>query len=411
MRVLLIHPNFPAQFRHLAQALGQDQAVTVVFATAAPRPEWEIPGVNKLVYQDPPEEAARFGELDPVARAHVKGKAVAEALLQLKARGFTPDVIYGHSGWGTTLYVKDVFPDTPFLGYFEWFYDPRGADFGFGLEKQPSFKARCRLRLKNIPILNDLQACDQGICPMAWQKSQFPKEFLNKISMMHDGIDTDFFQPAKQEGLQLSDLYLPPGTEIVSYAARGMEPYRGFPQFMESLPLILEKRPDCQVIIAGTDRVCYGPQRPDGKTYKQAMLETVRPDPERVHFVGALPYGQYKKVLQASSAHVYLTRPFVLSWSLLEAMACGCVVVGSNTGPVREVIKDGRNGFLTDFFSPGKIAERVLGVLEYPSFMGPIRSKARQTIMDRFSLKGLLPKQLRLINKIASGAAKTPLFG
>ncbi|MCF8108651.1 MAG: glycosyltransferase [Desulfohalobiaceae bacterium] len=411
MRVLLIHPNFPAQFRHLAQALGEDQAVTVVFATAAPRPEWEMPGVNKLVYQDPPEEVSGSGDLAPVARAHAKGEAVAEALLQLKARRFTPDVIYGHSGWGTTLYVKDVFPNTPFLGYFEWFYDPKGADFGFGRKKSPSFKARCRLRLKNFPILNDLQTCDQGICPMAWQKRQFPKDFLHKISVVHDGIDTEYFQPAPGKGLQIGDLQLQAGTEIVTYAARGMEPYRGFPQFMESLPLILEKRPNCRVLIAGTERVCYGPERSDGKTYKQAMLETVNLDPERVHFVGTLPYGQYKQVLQASSVHVYLTRPFVLSWSLLEAMACGCVVVGSDTEPVREVIQDGQNGFLTDFFSPKKIAERVAGVLEYPSFMAPIRRQARQTILEKYSLKGLLPKQIHSIQTIAGGAAQAPRFG
>lgn len=411
MRVIFIHPNFPAQFRHVAAALGRDSGNEVAFVTANPRTEWEIPGVNKILYKTrTPANQDSDNQQKPFAEAVQNGQAVMQVLQKLKKQGFSPDLVCGHSGWGTTIPIKDVFPDVFFLGYFEWYYNSWGGDADCGTSQGKSDRERMARRCRNGPILIDLAACDHGLSPTQWQKSQFPKEFARKICVLHDGIDTDFFKPAPGNGLSIANLQLPDAREIVTYAARGMEPYRGFPQFMESLPLILEKRPGCHAVIVGSERVCYGQRLPDGKTYKQAMLEKLELDLNRVHFVGPLPYGEYKKVLQASSAHVYLTRPFVLSWSMLEAMACGCVVIGSNTPPVQEVIRDGENGFLTDFYSPKGIAERVIGVLEYPSFMAPIRKKARVTVVEKFSLKSLLPKQLTLIHRGVFGN-KTPLFG
>jgi glycosyltransferase involved in cell wall biosynthesis len=199
--------------------------------------------------------------------------------------------------------------------------------------------------------------------------------------------------------------------KIVTYAARGMEPYRGFPQFMESLPYVLEGVRDCHVVIAASERICYGKPLPDGKSYKDMMLEKVPLDLSRVHFVGSLPYGQYRKVLQASSVHVYLTRPFILSWSMLEAMSCGCVVVGSNTGPVQEVIKDGVNGILTEFLAPKDISAKIIGALTYPSFTKEIQKRARETIEKKYALKTLMPKHLDFIKMVAYGRAKDGPFG
>lgn len=170
---------------------------------------------------------------------------------------------------------------------------------------------------------------------------------------------------------------------------------------IESLAYILERRPHCHAVIVGSDRVAYGKSLPDGKTYKQYMLEKVPLDLSRVHFVGSLPYGQYLKVIQASSAHIYLTRPFVLSWSMLEAMSSGCLIIGSDTPPVKEVIKDGVNGLLVDFFSPKEIAERVDEVMKHPTRMAEIRGQARQTIIDKYSLQQLLSRHLQLMKKLA----------
>ena len=165
-----------------------------------------------------------------------------------------------------------------------------------------------------------------------------------------------------------------------------MEPYRGFPEFIESIAYVQERRPNCHVVIVGSERVCYGRSLPHGESYKDHMLKKVPLDLSRVHFVGPLPYGLYLKVIQASDVHVYLTRPFVLSWSMIESLSTGCLVIGSDTGPVREVIRDGENGLLVDYFSPKQVADRIDEVLDHPTRMAEIRVKARQTVLERYSL-------------------------
>jgi glycosyltransferase involved in cell wall biosynthesis len=347
-----------------------------------------------------------------LVETQAKGDAPLNLCLKLKSHGFMPDVIYGHSGWGSTWFIKDVFPEARFMAYYEWYYNPEGADSLFGRNRPVSAAHAAELRMKNSVILNDLMFCDLGLSPTEWQRSQFPKSFQAKIVQLHDGVDTDYFRPNPDQKLGLPHLDLSGVDKIVTYVSRGMEPYRGFPQFIESLPHILKADKDCHVVIVASDRVCYGKPLPEGKTYKDIMLEKVHLDLSRVHFVGTLPYGEYKKVLESSSVHVYLTRPFVLSWSLLEAMACGCVIVASDTEPVREVIRDGVNGILTDFFSPEDIANKVLGALTYPSFTEEIRKRARATIEQGYALKDLLPRHIKIIEQVAHGrkAGKGP-FG
>lgn len=404
MRVLFLHPNFPAQYRHIATALGSDPKNQVVFGTKNERPEWSIPGVKKLVFKpsrEPRPETHHY--VRPLESAVLHGQAVYRAVEQLKAEGFVPDIVCGHSGWGPTLFVKDIFPKAKLLCYFEWFYHAYGSDANFDPADPLSPDDIPRIRVKNSPILIDLYSCDWGVSPTYWQQSQFPKEFHSKISVLHDGVDTEYFKPSPEAKLVLPNLDLSGVDEIVTYVARGMEPYRGFPEFIESIAYIQERRPNCHVVIVGSDRVCYGKSLPNGKTYKQEMLEKVPLDMSRVHFVGSLPYGLYLKVIQASSAHIYLTRPFVLSWSMIESMSTGCLVIGSDTAPVTEVIRDGENGLLVDFFSPKQIADRVDEVLNHPTRMAEIRAKARETALERYSLSDLLPRHLQLIKDIASG--------
>ena len=412
MRILFLHPNFPAQFRHLATSFGSDPKNQVIFATKNERPEWVIPGVQKVVYspsREPRPETHHY--VRPLENAVLQGQAVYRIAEQLKTMGFFPDIVYGHSGWGPTLFMKDAFPKAKLMCFFEWFYNARGSDADFDPTDPLSIDDYCRIRLKNAPILQDLYTCDWGLSPTHWQRSQFPPEFHNKISVIHDGVDTDYFKPIPNAKLVLPNLDLSGVDEIVTYVSRGMEPYRGFPQFIESLPYLLEKRPNCHIVIVGSERVCYGKSLPNGKTYKQEMLEKVKLDLSRVHFVGSLPYGQYLKVIQASSAHIYLTRPFVLSWSMIESMSAGCLVVGSDTPPVREVIKDGENGLLVDFFSPKQIAHKVCEVLAHPNQMGQLRTNARETVLERYALQKLLPQHLQLVKDVATGNLLQPVNG
>lgn len=405
MRVLFLHSNFPAQYRHVAIALAKDPRNQVVFGTK--NQDVNIPGIYKAIFEpnrEPHPTTHHYVRSTESAVLH--GQAVFKLCDQLRQKGFIPDIICGHSGWGPTLYIKDAFPDKPLLCYFEWFYHARGSDSDFDPNDPLNVDDLARIRTKNAPILIDLYTCDRGLSPTHWQKAQFPPEFHDKISVLHDGVDTEYFKPKPGAKLVLPNLDLSGVDEIVTYVGRGMEPYRGFPQFIESIAYIQERRPNCHVVIVGSDRVCYGKSLPNGVTYKDYMLKKVPLDLSRVHFTGSLPYGQYLQVIQASSVHVYLTRPFVLSWSMIEAMSTGCLVLGSDTAPVREVIEDGKNGLLVDFFSPQKIADRVDEVFNHPTRMAELRENARKTALERYALANLLPQHIQLIKDVASRGSK-----
>ena len=394
-RVLFLHPNFPAQFRHLAMALAQSPKHQVVYGTA--REEGQIQGVQKILYKPSREVRPETHHyVRPLESAVLEGQAVYRISQQLGERGFVPDVVYAHSGWGPGLFVKDIFPKAKFCCFFEWYYQAHGTDADFDPTDPLDADAEARIRIKNAPILLDLASCDYGLSPTQWQRHQFPPEFHSKIKVLHDGIDTEYFQPKPGAKLVLPDVNLDLSAvdEIVTYVARGMEPYRGFPQFMEAIALLQQKRPNCHVVVVGADRVAYGKKLPNGKTYKQQMLETLSLDLSRLHFTGRLPYSHYLQVLQASSVHVYLTRPFVLSWSMLESMSAGCLLVASDTAPVKEVIKDGQNGLLVDFFSPQQVCDRIQEALDHPDGMAELRTNARQTIQKTYDLAKLLPQHL-----------------
>ena len=398
MKILFLHPNFPAQFRHLATVLGQDPQNTVIYATN--RREGNIAGVNKVIYGKSREVRPETHHyVRPLESAVLEAQGVYRVLQKLKDRGFYPDIVYGHSGWGPTLFIKDIFPQATLLCYFEWYYKAYGSDASFDPSEPLSADDEARIRIKNAPILLDLVSCDRGLSPTQWQRSQFPPEFQSKIKVHHDGIDTNYFQPLPNAKLFLPriNLDLTNVTEIITYVARGMEPYRGFPQLIETISILQQKRPQCHFVIVGKNRVAYGKNLPDGKTYKEAMLEKFSLDLSRVHFTDLLPYDEYLQVLQASSVHIYLTRPFVLSWSMLEALSTGCLIVASDTAPVTEVIEDNVNGLLVNFFDPQQISDRVIEALDNPERMAAIRDRARETILENYDLANLLPQHLQWV--------------
>jgi len=402
LRVLFLHNNFPAQYRHVATHLAQEGGHQLVFGTQ--QKNGAIEGVVKAYYK-----AGR--EVKPETHHYVRnlesavlnGQSVYRMCMELKKRGFVPDLVCGHSGWGPTLYVKDAFPDTKLLSYFEWYYHARGTDADFLPENDITADDECRIRTRNAAILLDLAHCDWGLCPTKFQRDQFPKTFHNKLTVLHDGVDTDFFKPDPHAVMKVGDLDLSGAKEIVTYATRGMEPYRGFPQFVEAIAKLQRERPDMHAVIVGQDRVAYGRKLPDGKTFKQKMLEETELDASRIHFTGLLAYGDYLKVLQASHAHVYMTVPFVLSWSLIESMAAGCMIVSSDTEPVREVIKDGKQGLLVDFFDTDQLASRIAEALDMGDKQKPLRRAAREVVLKNYALKDMIQKQARLLKEIAAG--------
>lgn len=401
MKFLFIHRNFPAQFLNLVSYLSQNSENEIYFITT--REENNIENVNKIIYQVKAKtDSNTHGFLKEYEVWIQHGQAVAECALNLKKQGFVPDIIYAHN-WGGELFMKEVYPEVPYLSYLEWYSNAYGSDHAFNKNKPLSFNNLCELRIKNSPKLVDLIACDHGITPTNWQLKQYPEIFHQKISVIHDGVCTNFFHPDPEVKLVIPEinLDLSRAKEIVTYATTGMEPYRGFPQFMEAASIIQKRRPDCHIVIGGHDGSFYSGVRPDGKSYKEYMLENLSLDLSKIHFTGFLSYNNYLKVLQSSHAHIYLTYPYVLSWSLLESMSTGCLVISSDTEPVREVITDEENGLLVDFFSPQQIADRVDEVFSQPERMKIIKENARKTVQENYNIQNLLSEQLDLITRMA----------
>lgn len=407
MNILFLHRNFPAQFRHISAALASNPANTVVFITN--NDKLQLPNIKKVYYKpkrEVPQNAHRY--LKFYEESIIHAQATAEAALSLKQQGFKPDVIYGHT-WGQTMFMKDVFPDVPLLCYFEWFYNAEGGDMGFD-GKVLNIDELAKLRCKNSHLLVDLYTCDAGICPTNFQKRQFPMEFNDKIKVIHDGVDTDFCRPNPDAKFLVKDknVELTAKDEVITYATRGMEAYRGFPEFMRAAGKLLKNRPNLQIVVGGEDRVCYGPQI-FGTTYKEMMLKELPDlDLNRVHFVGGLPFNEYISLLQISSAHVYLTYPFVLSWSALDAMACGCCIVASDTQPVTEFMKDNHNALLFDFFNVDEQVAKIEYALDNRDKMQKLRHNARKTIVDNYALKDLLPQHIEYIQQTALTPSKLP---
>jgi glycosyltransferase involved in cell wall biosynthesis len=403
MRILFLHTNFPGQYRHLAHLLA-GSGHQVVFATA--NPEGSLAGVEKRLFKA--HRAVRqdiHHYVRPLEHAVLNGQASVRAMLQLKREGFAPDVVCAHSGWGAGQYVKDVFPESGLVGLFEWYYRPHGSDVDFLREAPITDDDLLRIRTKNAPILLDLVAADRRVAPTHWQRRQFPDLFQREIEVLHDGIDTEYFSPLAGARLQIARFDLRHVDEIVTYVARGMEPYRGFPEMIKAAALLQARRPRLHVVVVGADRVAYGRPLPAGQTYKQKLLaETPGLDLERIHFTGLLPFTEYRQVLRASSVHLYLTVPFVLSWSMLEAMASGCLVVGSRTPPVEEAIEDGVNGLLVDFADVEAIAAGIEAALDDPAGMAPLRRAARRTVVERYDLQRLLPRHLEILAEAAAVA-------
>lgn len=409
MRVLVIHQNFPGQFRHVVKAWSQRpgwQVIGIGQTTAPGMPELERDGKLTLIRYKPHREVSptQHHYLRRMEEAVLNGQAVARLLLKLKAKTFSPDVILAHPGWGETLNAKDVFPKARLIHFCEWFYnaprdgnglDPNwaGADIGFDPEFPATFDDRARIRTWNALHLLNLENCNAAISPTQWQKAQHPKAYLDKITVAHEGIDLDGLKPDPQARMTMPEgRVLKAGDPVVTYVARNLEPYRGFHQFMRALPAIQREHKTCHAVIVGGDDVSYGRPPADGKSWRETMLEEVagQLDVQRVHFLGKVPYADYKRVLQLSAAHVYLTYPFVLSWSMLEAMATECVVIASDTAPVREVVEDGANGRLVPMFDGPRLAKEVVQAMRLSlSERGIMREAARRAASAYGSEEGM----------------------
>lgn len=393
MRFLFVHQNFPGQFRHVASALAEN-------------PQHEVVGIGDIRSVRPghyqhsrlkvaayPSPRSGGQKTHPYLRGFEgqvrRGQKLFRAALQLKEEGFIPDVVVVHPGWGEGLFLRELFPAARHIHYCEYYFHADGGDAGFDPEFPSSTEGRAQLPFKNSAQLLGLTQCDEGIAPTQWQRSRYPKEYQPRIHVLHEGIDTSVAVPDSEAILEVDGHTFQAGDEIVTFVARNLEPYRGFHSFMRALPQLQALRPSARVIIVGGDGVSYGQSLPEGESYRQKYQAEIgdQVDWSRIHFVGKLSYDDYLKVLQVSAVHVYLTYPFVLSWSMLEAMACGCLMVASATAPVEEMITDGENGLLTDFFDTEMLARKVAGALSDPAAYKPLRARAREFVVEHYDLR------------------------
>jgi glycosyltransferase involved in cell wall biosynthesis len=416
MKILFIHQNFPGQFKFLAPALvaqgHQVVAMTMQKARAgeAAAPEWE--GVTMVPYTATRSSTAGVHPwvIDFETKA-IRAEACFRAALTMRDGGFAPDVIVAHHGWGESLFLHEVWPLARLGIYCEYYYNPQGSDVGFDPEfpvADPEGDA-CRLRLKNLNNLLHFEFASAGLSPTRWQASTFPEPFKGRISVIHDGIDTQAVAPNAQVGLTVrgpngASVALSRSDEVVTFVNRNLEPYRGYHVFMRALPELLRRRPNARILIVGGDAVSYG-ARPDPAKYgqrnwKDIFIDEVRgqisdADWGRVHFLGHIDYPHFVALLQLSTVHVYLTYPFVLSWSLLEAMSAGCAIVASDTQPLHEAIHHNETGRLVNFFDVAALTDEVCGLLQAAPERQRLGRNARAFAQAHYDLKTVcLPQQM-----------------
>lgn len=415
MNILLIHQNFPGQFKFLAPALvDRGHKLSIVCITLDKT--WSDDRIQVHQYKVNRSSTTNIHPwIVDLETKIIRGEACYDACKQLRASGYYPDIVIAHSGWGESLFTKEVWPKCKLAIYSEYYYQADGADVGFDPEFSLQDKARCAMRAKNLNNIAHFDIADAAISPTEWQKDTFPEPFRSKIKVIHDGIDTGICKPNANASLRISigdkkPLLLTKNDEILTFVNRNLEPYRGYHSFMRSLPAILKERPNLKVLIAGGDGVSYGAP-PDQarfgrRSWKEIYANEIRAQLsdtqwKQVVFLGKMPYEHYLSLLQISTVHVYLTYPFILSWSLLEAMSMACAIVGSKTKPVEEVIQNEKNGLLVNFFDANELASGTIRLLENPMLREELGKSARDTVLRNYDLQNVcLPEQVRWIESL-----------
>ena len=405
MKFLFVHQNMPGQYRELVQWLANKKEHEIVFLTQRKKPP-AFDGVKTVIYK--PHHVANekaYGLARTWENATGSGFGAAQAAKKLRDEGFMPDIIIGHVGWGELTFIKEIYPDVPVIGFFEYFYSTNGGPVGFDPESPVSEHAPYLMAAHNAVPLVNIEVVDLGHCPTYWQRDRFPKSFHDRVYVCHDGIRTEAMLPNPSVELTLGrlDKAITREDEIVTFMARNLETTRGFHQFMRALPKIQAARPNVRFLIIGGNDTSYGGKSKHAGGLRGQMEAEVgaNVDWEKVHFLGQVPYEDYQKIIQVSRCHIYLTMPFVLSWSLLESMSMQSTILASDVAPVREAMTHGETGLLVDFFDPDALAVQVTDLLENPSAYAHIGRNARKHVVETYDfLTVCLPEHLRQINTL-----------
>lgn len=411
MKLLFVHQNMPGQYRELVQWLSAQGGHEIVFLTQREKHP-DIKGVRTVVYKTHHvADNDAYGLSKTWETAAGNGFGAVQALGQIVKAGFTPDIVIGHVGWGEMTFFREVLPNTPMIGFFEYFYSVHGGPVGFDPESPVSDHAPYLMHGHNVVPLVNIEAVDLGHSPTMWQRNRFPESFHDKIYVCHDGIRTDKLVPNKKASVTLGRIGRPltKKDEIVTFMARNLETTRGYHQFMRAVPHIQKARPNARILVIGGNDVSYGgkSKHPGGLRGQMEAEVGHLLDWDRLHFLGQVPYEDYQKIIQISTCHIYLTMPFVLSWSLLESMSMGATIVASDVAPVREAMTHQETGLLVDFFDAEAIAAQVSEVLARPKSFAHIGPAARQHVVDTYDfLTVCLPEHIRQINALVPDEIK-----
>lgn len=403
MKILFAHTNFPAQFGGLMQWLAK-AGWDVTFATQRPGVRSDVATIlNFKNHRDPADSTHHY--LYGTEKAVLTGQGFVRAAISLRNKGYQPDVVVAHTAWGAGSYAKDLWPAAKFIPYLEWYYTVPAVDRTPHDKPVDELEAGLKARTRNLPFWLDFSASDALMCPTQFQADRFPEKIRNRISVVPDGVDTDLHRPAPRDNAFLAELGIPETARVVSFIARGMEPIRGFPEFMHLVQRLHADRPDLHVIVVGEDRVAYG-AKPKGASWKERLLSELTLDTQRLHFTGLVPRQKMIKVLQATDAHIYLTAPFVLSWSFREAMSCGAPIVASDVEPIREFMAHRKEGLLVDGYDIDALVAAVSFLLEDPGLAADLGAGARRRALSEFDAERVAyPRaQQFLQGVIASGS-------
>lgn len=402
-KILFVHNNFPGRFEFLLPSLVSAGHQCVAIAQGGRR----VDGIPLLLWRS--TRSSTPGVFDLAVRAEadlIRGRAAADRALQLRDSGFEPELIIGHPAWGEVALMKEIFPRARQILVGEFYYKTRGGDVGFDPEFQDAGEPDSfKVHAKNAVMAMSYAEADRIICPTPFQASAFPPALRDRALIIHEGIDTDRIKRRSGARLKLGEARALDGsTPVITFINRVFEPMRGFHIMMRAVPAVLQSVPDVTVLMIGSERTAgYGAPAPEGGTWRGYMMKEVgdRLDPSRVLFTGPVAHETMLTALSLSWAHVYYTYPFVLSWSLLEAMACECLVLGSDTPPLHDAIEHGRNGLLHDFFDIGALSQAMIDACRHPERSAPLRSAARQTVLERFDQRSVcLPAWLKVISEL-----------
>ncbi|CAN4273956.1 RfaG Glycosyltransferase [Methylophilaceae bacterium] len=413
MKILFIHQNFPGQFKHIAPIIAKDPKNQVVAITARTfeSNQWNNIQINTYSHIRAPATNLNPWLINLESQVN-QGQAVLQIAKAMRESGFYPDIIIAHPAWGESFFIKDVWPNAHLSIYCEMYYQTEGGDVNFDLEWHIEDKeANSRLRLRNAFYELQSASINSALSPTSWQANTFPKHFRDRITVIHDGIDTEKITPDPFVKIDIKNqqgeiIKLSKDDEVVTFISRNLEPYRGIHIFIRALPELLKKRPKLRVLMIGGNDVSYGYKHPSGKKWRDIFMNEILPkigneEKERIHFIDPVPHPQLINILQLSSVHVYLTYPFVLSWSLIEAMSAGCAIVASDTAPVMEVIEDRKNGLLVNFFDHAGLTKKIISLLENPKERKKLGNAARNFAKKNYDLHKIsLPKQIAWINSL-----------